>query len=321
MHFLGIDGGGSRTRALLCDASGQILGHGLSGPTNPRTIPPDDLRQHLLDAIQQAVGGCNPLAIRAAHLGIAGAGEAAAEASLAHIARSFLAGPATAITVGHDLETALEGGLAGAPGIVLLAGTGSACYGRDATARCALCGGWGDLVDDAGSGAWLGLRALQACARQADGRLPPSELMPRVMAFLEIDSMAAFKTRIHSQGLARHERARLAPLVIELATRGDLCAGAILDAAVEELSQLAASVRRQLEWSNPPILLCGGLSEDPSFRGALRRALRTEGFESGASQPRLSAAAGALLLALKSGGEAIGEELIIRLNRSSPNLQ
>lgn len=315
MYFLGIDGGGSQTRALLCDASGLVLGHGRSGPTNPRTIPPEDLRQHLLDAIRQAVGDINPVAIRAAHLGIAGAGEAVAQTPLARIARTFLTGPATTITVGHDLETALEGGLAGAPGIVLLAGTGSACYGRDATARSVLCGGWGDLVDDAGGGAWLGLRALQACVRQTDGRLPPSELMARVMAFLEIDSMAGFKARIHDRGLARSERARLAPLVMELAASGDARAGAILEEAVDELRQLAVSVRRQLGLPKPDIIVCGGLCGHPHFQATLADALYSEGMAT--AQARMPAAAGAVLLALKSGEEPIGEGLITRLSSRS----
>jgi N-acetylglucosamine kinase-like BadF-type ATPase len=139
--------------------------------------------------------------------------------------------------------------------------------------------------------------------------------MARVMAFLEIDSMAGFKARIHDHGLARSERARLAPLVMELTASGDAQAGAILEEAVDELRQLAVSVRRQLGLPTPDIIVCGGLSGHPHFQTTLADALYSEGMAT--AQARMPAATGAVLLALKSGGAAIDHTLLTRLNRRS----
>lgn len=312
MYYLGIDGGGSQTRALLSDASGQIHGHALSGPTNPRATPADEWRRQLLDAIRQACGGIDPADIRAAHLGLAGAGEASVQKQVADAACEVLRVESTRLTVGHDLETALEGGLAGGSGIVLVAGTGSACFGRNADGRTAESGGWGEIVDDAGGGGWLGLRALQVCVRQADGRLTQSRLMAKVLAFLGIDSMAGFKTRIHDHGLPRKERAQLAPVVLELAASGDAAAREIVTEAVGELRLLAVSVARQLRMPRPVLVVCGGLSGDAHFSAALAAALQDGGVSVVA--PRLSAVAGAVLLAMKSVDLVPGGDAISRLS-------
>lgn len=315
MVFLGIDGGGSQTRALLCDASGRILGRGLSGPSNPRSTPAAEWGKHLLDVIRAACGEIAPSDIRAAHLGIAGAGEAAVHERLTEVARELLCSESTQITVSHDLATALEGGLAGEPGIVLVAGTGSASFGRNADGLVAEAGGWGDLVDDAGSGSWLGLRALQACARQADGRLPQSALSGKVLAYLGLESMVGFKTRIHDHGLSRRDRAQLAPVVLDLATSGDAVAGAIVAEAVGELQAMAASVARQLGLIHPDIVVCGGLSGHAYFNAALTGALQTAGMSVG--QARMPAVAGALLLAIKSARITTNENTFSRLSDTS----
>lgn len=317
MHYLGIDGGGSHTRALLCDASGRTIGKGLSGPTNPRSTPAATLKANLLDAIQQACSQASPSTIRAAHLGIAGCGDPRMHTTLTAIARQCITTDETQISIGHDLEIVVEGSLVGQPGIVLLAGTGSACYGRDAQDRTAECGGWGDLVDDAGSGSWIGLLALQAAVRQADGRQSKGPLMHKVMEFLQISTMHDFKTRIHQQGLPRNERAGLAPVVITLAESGDRAATQILSQASEELCALAVSTSQQLQLSAPRILLAGGLTENRFFYETLSKSLPAHIAGARPSRPQLNAASGAVLLALRSAKVPIDQNIINSLKKTA----
>jgi N-acetylglucosamine kinase-like BadF-type ATPase len=264
VYALGIDGGGSRTRALLCDPSGQIIGQGLSGGTNPRVSSATELKAHLQKAIEQATQTIDCSKILAAHFGLAGTGDSQARTKVKAITKELLC-EQTTITIGHDLEIALAGGLGSNTGIVLVAGTGSACYGRSCDGRSASCGGWGDLVDDAGSGSWIGLRALQDCIRQTDGRLPESPLKQAVMDFLKIDHMNAFKARIHDSGLSRSERARLAPIILDLASAGDEISLAIVAEAVDTLCCCVLSTSRQLGIKAPTILLAGGLLENRYF--------------------------------------------------------
>lgn len=302
MHFLGIDGGGSHTRALICDQSGKILGKGESGPSNPMSIPVADCQAHLEEAIQLALAAFIPDTIEAAHFGIAGAQSKEGRNILQGIAGELLDCSKTKLSIGSDLEIALEGGLAGAPGIALIAGTGSACYGKNGLGAEAFCGGWGDLVDDAGSGNWIGLQALQVCVRQADGRLTRSELQNRVLEYLGIDSMDDFKQRIHQEGLSRKERAELAPIIFDLAENGDPAAVEIVDQAADQLFHLLHSCCRQLHFASPDIVLLGGLSSQPQLHEQIVARITNNIPEAQVHRPKLSATSGAILKAMRASG-------------------
>jgi N-acetylglucosamine kinase-like BadF-type ATPase len=316
VYALGIDGGGSRTRALLCDTHGQIIGKGLSGGTNPRTSSTGELKVHLQEAIEQATRSIDCSKILAAHFGIAGAGDARTRAKIQGIAKELLSEQTTR-TIGHDLEIALVGGLESNPGIVLVAGTGSACYGRTFDGRSAKCGDWGDLVDDVGSGSWIGLRALQVCVRQADGRLPESPLKQAVMDFLKIEHMDAFKTRIHNSGLSRSERAQVAPTILDLANKGDEVSLAIVAEGVDALSSCVFITSRQLGIKSPTVLLAGGLLQHTYFSNSLEAALNARIPNAIITQPILSPTAGAVLMALKAANCEISEASIDKLKEDS----
>lgn len=302
MHFLGIDGGGSHTRALICDQSGKILGKGQSGPSNPMSVSVSECHTHLEEAIQLAFAAYIPESIEAAHFGIAGARSKEGRDILEDIAGQLLDCSKTKLSIGNDLEIALEGGLAGAPGIALIAGTGSACYGKNETGDEVYCGDWGDLVDDVGSGSWLGLQALQVCVRQADGRLPQTQLIDRVLEYLAIDSMDAFKERIHQVGLTRTERAELAPIIFVLAEANDPAATEIIEQATTELCDLVASCYQQLEGKIADMTLLGGLTANLGFYEQLAQKITLSISNTRIHRPKLSAGSGALLLALRASG-------------------
>ena len=316
MYALGIDGGGSRTRALLCDTYGQIIGKGLSGGTNPRTYSAGELKAHLQEAIEQATRSIDCSKILAAHFGIAGAGDARTRAKIQAITKGLLSEQTTR-TIGHDLEIALVGGLGSNTGIVLVAGTGSACYGRTCDGRSTKCGDWGDLVDDVGSGSWIGLRALQVCVRQTDGRLPESPLKQAVMDFLKIEHMDAFKTRIHDSGLSRRERAQFAPIILDLASKGDKVSLAIVAEGVDALSSCAFVTSRQLGIKSPTVLLAGGLLQHTYFSNSLEAALNARIPNAIITQPILSPTAGAVLMALEAANCEISKVSIEKLKEAS----
>tara|TARA_A100001015_G_scaffold314965_1_gene425680 strand:+ start:174 stop:1130 length:957 start_codon:yes stop_codon:yes gene_type:complete len=316
VYALGIDGGGSRTRALLCDTLGQIIGQGLSGGTNPRTSATGELKAHLQEAIEQATRSIDSSKILAAHFGLAGAGEAGTRAKVQAITKELLCEETTR-TIGHDLEIALVGGLGSKTGIVLVAGTGSACYGRTCDGRSTKCGDWGDLVDDVGSGSWIGLRALQVCVRQTDGRLPESPLKQAVMDFLKIEHMDAFKTRIHDSGLSRSERAQLAPIILDLASAGDEVSLAIVAEGVGALSSCVFITCRQLDIKSPAVLLAGGLLQHNYFSDSLEAALNTRIPSAIITQPILNPTAGAVLMALEAASCEISEATLENLKEAS----
>ncbi|NBB79591.1 MAG: hypothetical protein GVY36_09120 [Verrucomicrobia bacterium] len=316
MYFLGIDGGGSQARALLADEAGNILGEGRSGPCNPCTQSEESCFEQLQSAIQGAfVARCRESGfITAAHLGVAGAGDPSARMILESVADQLFDRNATQVGISHDLKIGHAGGLVGQAGCALVAGTGSACYGVNSQGKEVLTGGWGDLVDDAGSGGWIGLRALQLCLRQADGRAPGNDLQRGVLRFLGLESIEQIKRRIHIVGLSRDERAKLAPVIFDLAQSGDAMAKQIVEEAVRELTLLVQCNFKKLSFNTPQLVVLGGLTNSIYFRERLAASIQAVVPSVAITQPRLSANAGAVLLAMQAAGVRVDEAVFGRMS-------
>ena len=262
-YVLGIDGGGSNTRALIMDQHGNLCGLGESGPSNYQdvgtAVAQDNIQQAVTVARQAAGAPTEPFS--AAFLGLAGIGSAPDRAVVHQIARELDLAPGNKVGVDHDIRIALAGGLSGRPGIVLIAGTGSSCYGRNAASQHWRSGGWGPLISDEGSGYWLGVQAMRAAARAFDGRTEPTALLPLVQKQLELDDMNELLYRLYVQGMSRAEIAQLAPLVLETARAGDAIAQELICTGSAEMAETVLAVARHLGFSEREceLALVGGL--------------------------------------------------------------
>src|SRR5215207_7263596 len=165
--FLGVDGGQTRTVALLASRDGGILGVGYGGPANHIHEPGgmERMQRSLRDAVQTAFGqaGIASAAVVSTCFGMTGGAEFVPE-----VAPKFL--EARTLTAYHDVVTALAGASIASPGIVVIAGTGAIAYGRSADGRSARADGWGYLIGDEGSAYDIGVQVLRAAAQSADGR-------------------------------------------------------------------------------------------------------------------------------------------------------
>src|SRR2546423_13077785 len=176
-YFLGVDGGGTKTHAVLLDEHERLLGEGFAGPSNPLRVGVASAAAAVREAID---GACDAAGVRRADI-------AACEVGLAGVRRSDLRERMrdsltslgiSSLEVVTDADIALYGATNGAPGVVLIAGTGSICCGRNARGKRVCAGGWGPLAGDEGGGSWLGRRALQAVAQAAGTRGPTSTRNP-----------------------------------------------------------------------------------------------------------------------------------------------
>ncbi len=261
--MIGIDAGGTRTRARLAEAAtGRTLGEGTGGPGNALSVPADALVRHLAEALRGALSGSPPPggagAVAAVVAGFAGGGPGGggerAEGALAAALAEVGAGPARTEVRG-DAEVAFAAG-PGAPadGLVLIAGTGAAgARVADRRLVCAVDGdGW--LLGDAGSGFWLGREALRAVLRALDGRGPRTALAAPVAELcggLSKERVVGFAYAAHPVRLAG-----LSPLVVAAAGAGDAVAGRLLDRAADEL---AATVGALEPRPGEPLVVTGGL--------------------------------------------------------------
>jgi N-acetylglucosamine kinase-like BadF-type ATPase len=155
------------------------------------------------------------------------------------------------IGVDHDIRIALAGGLAGRPGIALIAGTGSSCYGRNATGDTWQAGGWGSILDDGGGGYWLGVRAIGAAIRASDGRGPATALHSVVLHQLGVANLREIVSLLHQGTLARHEVARLSEGVMQCSENGDMAAREILERGAHELALMVRAVSQRCGAAGP----------------------------------------------------------------------
>lgn len=307
---LGADGGGSRTRLALARLDGERIATGTAGPANPHDVGWEGARAALAAARERAFAdlGRPAAPVAAAAVGLAGVGSAPErERALALLDELALA-PRASLRVLPDLEIAWMGAFAGAPGIVLVAGTGSVAYGRDANGSEARAGGWGPRLDDAGSATWIAREALAAAARAADGRGAATRLSDALCEAIGCADFLALRARLAERELARDELASLALHVLGAARDQDEVARDILERAAAELASLATAVARALGRERPAVAVTGGLvAHDSPLREALRRELRRSLPLHEERAPRLPPLGGALLLALEQAGIALDE--------------
>jgi N-acetylglucosamine kinase-like BadF-type ATPase len=251
MNVLGIDAGGTRTVCLLVDDSGKVLGDARGPGANLQSAGELEVEKVLHDVIGRALGHHpQPKAIC---LGMAGVDRPGESATIRQILERI--GHRAQVLVVNDALIALEAGVPGGAGTVVVAGTGSIAYGRDATGRAARSGGWGYVLGDEGSGYWIARQALRAVVRASDGRGPATSLTARVLAHYHLTRPQDLVHAIYHGGSQPSAMAALAREVEAAATDDDAVALRILAIGALELADAAASVARRLELDQAPCRL------------------------------------------------------------------
>lgn len=271
--FLGVDAGGTKTRAVVADATGRVLGEGAAGPGNFQAIGAAAAGGAIQRACEEAWlrAGVAPAAFGGSFFALAGVrSEAERSVMRAEVERLELGG---AVRIGGDLEAAHAGALEGAEGVVVIAGTGSAAWGRNGAGRCAQAGGWGWLVDDKGGAYWLALRALAAAVEGEDGRGEKTALGERASAFFEAEGLREVLRELHAGKRDRAAVAGFAREVRAAADAGDAVAGRLLDEAAREVLRLAEAVRGKIgPGETLALAVTGGLGLGPRVADKARAA-------------------------------------------------
>ena len=251
-YYLGVDGGGTKTRAVITNATYAVVGEGLSGPSNPHRVGWKEAVANIQDAITQALQNARLTRdeIFAAGFGIAG---------VSHPIHYHTMRDALERTLGiehmelvPDAKAALAGALDGKPGVIVIAGTGSIALGMNEAGEEARSGGYGPTFSDEGSGYDISRRALKAVAASFDGRSPQTLLTERITKELGVTSAADLPSVIYTNDARPAKIAQLAKIVAKAAQDGDSVAQAILAEAGAELGALAVAVIQRLGLQNQP---------------------------------------------------------------------
>ena len=265
---VGVDGGGSRTRVVVADATGRELAR-VEGAAS--ALQPGQ-EGHAADVIKALIAEALVKAERTETrpavcvVGVAGAGqERAAQALWSALASRRVADD---VSVQADATIAMDDAFGDSAGVLLIAGTGSVAFSRSPNGRLERCGGWGPNVGDEGSAAWLGRRALGVVTASQDGREPDTALTGAILTALELETLE--EVIPWAANATPGAFAQLAPVVSQVAATGDLRANALISFCVEELSLHVRTLARRCftdERTSIPVALAGGLLS----RGSLVR--------------------------------------------------
>lgn len=294
---LGLDAGGTKTRAVICDETGQVLADVTAGAGNMDGVGQAVAQRSLREAVEAARTAAGNLTIDAAFAGLAGVvTEQDREQATAMLAPAL---PGARLMIDHDCRVALAGGLSGRPGIVLIAGTGASCFGRNADGRAWLASGWGATFGDEGSGYWIAVEGVRAALRCHDGRGAKTSLGAVLWPALGISHPNDVLRYARSGAWKRPQIAALAPLVIEAASHGDQVAWSIVNQAADELSRAVDAVRRAVGLTGSfETVLAGGLWRADVMVQAVGHKLSQVAPQGRIVDAELPPARGAALLAL-----------------------
>ena len=274
---IGIDGGGTKTRALLADESGERIAEAVGAGSAVRPQEVERSAGIIAGVVRDALeigahAGARP---RVLCVGVAGVGRDSERQALwdSLVAHKL----ADEVVVQTDFAVALNDAFGDGPGVLLIAGTGSSAFGRGPAGATARCGGWGPVIGDEGGGAWIGRRALSVVAAASDGREPETAITGAVLTAAEVSE--AWELIRWAAAATPGTLATLAPVVMSVAENGDLRANAIVSMAVEELSLHVRALARQLftdERASVPVALTGGLlRKGTGFRKRLEHRLKS----------------------------------------------
>lgn len=298
--YLGIDGGQSSTIALIADEHGQILGIGRGGPCNHAGSSEgrDKFLSAVGDCLQQAcrqAGIDGTTSFAAVCLGLSGGAE-----DKESYARELIRSARYKLT--HDAEIALTGAAAGEPGIIIIAGTGSVAFGKNAAGKMARAGGWGYIFGDEGGAFDIVRQALRAALQYEEGWGPPTTLHKVLLEVSNAESANVLMHRFYNQ-FDRTRVAALAPLVTQAAESGDQIAAKIVERAAEKLGWFVQGIHSSLFKDNQMVSVhyVGGVFESSTLRQLLAENLKCY-INSPLLPPRLSPAEGALLESLRFDG-------------------
>lgn len=319
---VGVDAGGTTTRAVCVDATGECLGTGRSGPGNPLSSSTDIAVASVHDAVTQACGGTRQP--RLILLTMAGG---LSRATHGGVAEGLAQRGHGAVEFSSDVLAAFCSGTASPSGRILLAGTGAvAGLVRDVTLLRVL-DGYGWLIGDLGSGFWLGQQAVRACIADLDGYGPTTTVTGRVLAIAGIDASdsAGVAAATVEDGrsdvitsLLTHAYRDLRPVQLAafapavLAAPHDEVAVGILHRAADHLLATLAALGDDADIG--PTVLSGGVLNAPSpLRDRVRAAV--PGWTSVGD-----GLVGAASLALRSIGVEVADDVHARIVKSLADL-
>ena len=253
--FVGVDGGGTKTKIVIIDHLENVISEARSGPSNPMRVGVNTAIDNISEAIFVACERISrsPYDIESIIAGLAGVRRQDFRDTIqSRLLRLF---PKTLIEVVTDAEIALFGTSLGEPGIVIISGTGSICFGKNRDGKTAVSGGWGPIAGDEGGGISIAKKGLQAIAKAMDGRDRETILCELGTKYFRASDAEDLIVAIYSPTTDNKKIAGFAKQVVEAALEGDQVASEIINEAGFELGLAGCAVIKKLGMASEEIVI------------------------------------------------------------------
>jgi N-acetylglucosamine kinase-like BadF-type ATPase len=302
-YFLGVDGGASKTAALVIDEAGQPLGRGVAGPSNHLRVGIETATRNIERAVNIALveAGMAIRQVEYAYCGIAGADHPAHRQRVIDSLRIFF--PRGNFIVDNDARIALTGAIGFGSGIVIISGTGSVAFGRNESGQEARAGGWGPTIGDEGSGYAIARDGLSAIVRAHDGRGRATKMTELLCYDYDMCSPEDLPRFVYATTTHADDIARYGKLVIESARLGDEVAREILERAGRELAECVLAVARRLSLTTIkfPVAYVGGVfNAEDVLLGPMRGVVQKQAPQAALNPPQHTPVEGAAMMAIRA---------------------
>lgn len=302
-YFIGIDGGGTKSKLVLVDEKLNILYEHIGIGTNLLSVGINNAAKTFFELIKNAVKSTNIAIsqIKGITIGTAGAGRNEQVKSLMNKLLIILQSkkyPVENLIITSDAEITLKGAFPNGKGIILIAGTGSILYGKDDDGKIFQIGGMGKLIGDEGSGYSIGKKGLSVISKIFDGREKSTLLFEVFKKKFDIKTQPEMIDIVYSKNFSI---AKFAETVIETASQGDEFSLSILDEEAEELLKHIVTAINQLKSNKLNLTLSGSLLVTENYYcEILKRKLAKLSGKINLCQPRFSSEIGAALLSIEN---------------------
>lgn len=276
-YYLAIDGGGTKTKVLCADEQGQVVGEGLAGPTNLTATSVGAASFNLREGIRQATDGLpDGWQVTRMVMGLAGMDTPHDyEAAMKVFSQVLSQYAIQDFQLVNDTVIALASGTDRQEAIVLIAGTGTNCYGRNAEGKEVIVGGQDFLLADQGSGYEIGRAVLRYAVKSFDGRIEKTVLEQMVCEYFEIPTIAELKDKVYNPLMSKSEIGSVSVLCSQAFEQGDPIARTIFDHVIEELyiTVSVALTRLGLTSSGADLVAVGSVNKIPYIQERLAEKL------------------------------------------------
>ncbi len=309
-YFIGIDGGGSKTTAVVADESGSIAASANGGSINFYSNPLEATRRNMADILLEIQRETGISSFEGAFIGMSALSGRATQQELSAFTHGVIC--ADSVQMDSDLFIALEAMHTLEPCAVAISGTGSMVIARDGSGSITRAGGWGYILGDEGSGYAMSLAAIRAAVRAGEGAAPKTQLSERLLGFSNVSCFDELIDVFYNPPADRASIAAFLPVVRECAQEGDAVAREIIVDAAKDFSLTALALLKKYS-SDIAVGLWGGAFEHtPIYRDTFIGCLSEKGFHN-ASLLKYPPQIGAVFAAYKLCNVPVTDEMLMSI--------